>query len=520
MKLSTTLLSTIACFTMTSVFAQPGSLDQSFNSNGVVTTSYFDDSDGEAIIEQADGKIVLVGTSSSGVSQSLRAVRYESDGQIDTGFGSSGSVLLSTTTSVGRAVVIQPDGKILVAGSAIGVVDNDMMVARLNSDGTFDTSFGTNGIMIFDIGNDDNLCESMVLQSDGKIVLGGSAFNGSDADMLIIRLNADGTLDTSFGTAGSVFIDANNADNSGESIQLQTDGKIVLAGTQFINGSGDYMVTRVNANGTMDASFGSNGVVITDVLLGNNEASGCAIQADGKIIVHGGAEITIGPTSSFDFCTIRYNTDGTVDTGFGTTGGIVTTEMGNEGQAVGTSVAIAADGRIIVAGDAFQNGVSEIAMARYLEDGTLDPIFGNGGKVQTAVGSDEDLCNAIALQADGRILLAGESDSGNGDSEFVVARYFGEILSICDCTINPELLVFPNPINASTEVTYTLNSDETVSIELYQMDGKLVQTIVKDEFQKLGEYTYPLNNASELTAGMYHLVITVDSWVRTIELVR
>lgn len=503
-----------------SAAAQPGTLDQTFDSNGIVTTFFAsNDSDGEAIVEQTDNKVVLVGTSDSPNSQSLRVLRYESDGQIDVTFGTGGSVLLSNTESVGRAVVMQPDGKILVAGSAVGLNDNDMIVARLNSDGTFDTSFGTSGIALIDAGNGENLCESMVLQADGKIVLGGSAFNGNDADMLIVRLNNDGTIDATFGTAGAVFIDKDTEDNVGEFIQLQGDGKIVLAGTHYVSGSGDFMVARVNADGTMDSGFGTNGVVTSDVVLGNDESSGCALQTDGKIVVHGTAVINVGPSSTEDFCTIRYNTDGSLDSGFGTAG-IVTTALGTDGEAAGTSVAVTVNGQIVVAGDALVNGESQFAMARYMADGTLDGTFGTGGKVLTEIGPNEDLCNGMTLQADGQILLAGESDAGNGDSEFAIARYNNDFVGICDCIIHPGLSIYPNPINTSTIVSYRLQSDVIVTMELFDISGKLIQTLFKDELQKQGEHEESLRIADALPSGVYNLVISIDSWTRTIELIK
>ncbi|MFK7784557.1 MAG: hypothetical protein AB8B56_05570, partial [Crocinitomicaceae bacterium] len=322
-------------------FCQSGTLDPTFGAGGIVTTSFPGDNDGEAVAIQTDGKILIVGTTDDPSGNlNLRAVRYLSDGTIDAGFGTSGTFVLNMA-SVGSSVALQSDGKILVGGTTdLGLgASFDAIVARLNADGTLDNSFGSSGIVTTDFAGMDDVINGMTLQSDGKIVVGGTTDNNGDDDFLVIRYNIDGTLDNSFASGGMISFDINGGNQEGEFVLVQTDGKVIIGGSS----EDDAAVVRLDAAGAPDATFGTGGFVTTDVVLGYNDAMAGGIQSDGKIVVHGTAEVNIGPMSSEDFSTIRYNEDGSLDQSFGS-GGIVNTPMGNSEEAVGTTMAIQSDG--------------------------------------------------------------------------------------------------------------------------------------------------------------------------------
>ena len=291
-------------------------------------------------------------------------VRYNFDGSIDTTFGTGGVVSSGPGFATGSGVVLQNDGKIVTAGAVFGQ-PNHFALARYNSDGSVDTTFGMGGRVATDFGN--TVPYSMMMQPDGKIVLTGSVGN----DFAVARFNIDGSFDTSFGTGGRVTTDFGGSSGAGYGIARTPDGKIVVAGIHEIVVNSaftyDFAVVRYNADGTLDTSFGASGKVITDFLSSSDIPSSVTVQADGKIIVSG---VTDG-----NFELVRYNLDGSLDTSFGT-GGKVVTDFGSFLE-IGNSVIVQADGKIVVAGFAHPDLQNDFALARYNSDGSLDTIVRN-----------------------------------------------------------------------------------------------------------------------------------------------
>src|SRR5215831_3833925 len=273
---------------------------------------------------------------------------------LDTSFGTGGKVttdFAGGTGAAARTVVVQPDGKILVAGLAVFNGAFDFALARYNSNGTIDTSFGTGGTVttVFDFPGNSDRVFTIVQQPDGKFVAVGSTVN-LFANFALARFNANGTLDTSFGTGGIVTT-AFRVSAEATSAVVQSDGKIVAAGYANLGGGDDFALVRYNSNGTLDASFGTGGKVTTAFLsqgFSLAQANSVAVQPDGRIVAAGIAAVGGG----FDFALARYNSNGTLDASFGT-GGQVTTDFLSQGisLAQANSVAVQPDGRIVAAGN-------------------------------------------------------------------------------------------------------------------------------------------------------------------------
>src|SRR5215471_1271543 len=256
---------------------------------------------------------------------------------------------------------------------------------------------------------------------------------GTSEDNLSESLTAG--LDPAFGAAGKVSLSLGpGAPGNGgraEALAIQPDGKIVVAGFAWQTGTSiDFAVTRFNQDGSLDQSFGTGGRVATDFFGMEDEAQAVAIQPDGKIVVAGRAAIAAatGGVLDFDFALARYNHDGTLDTGFGS-GGKVTTHFG-DGRNIGQAVLLQPDGHIVVAGGApGVNGGLDFALARYSSTGTLDPSFGAGGMVRTDFMGDNDVALALALQPDGKLIAAGEAAGDKSiigtplGTDFALARY-------------------------------------------------------------------------------------------------
>lgn len=313
----------------------------------------------------------------------------------------------------GNSIVLQSDGKIVVAGSAYIGSNFNFGVVRYTSTGALDPTFGSSGKVFTSIGSIESFGRSAAIQSDGKIVVAGYSYSGPTNDFALVRYNSDGSLDNTFGIGGIVITDIDSTSlDVGNSVVIQPDGKIVVAGTSNI-ASEDIAIVRYNSNGSLDTTFGFGGIVTTD-LSTNDRGNSVALQSDGKIVVTGATYIT----SNFDFITLRYNNNGTLDSTFGI-GGIVTTNFDND---IGHSVVIQSDGKILVAGESTNGSDFDLAIFRYNSNGSMDNTFGLAGMVITDVDSWDDRVLSLAIQSDGKIVAAGESYNGFSD-DFVVARY-------------------------------------------------------------------------------------------------
>ena len=400
--------------------AKAGGLDPSFGGTGKVvadlTHSNWDDW-ASALAIQADGKIVVAGGAR------YRVARFGSSGALDASFGSGGQVRIDFTSGSDYAhgVAIQADGKIVVVGqsgsSPGNPKDTKFALARLNSDGTLDASFGVVGKVMTDFTSGYDYAAGVAVQTDGKIIVVGSTGSGQFA---LARYNSDGTLDASFGAGGKVMTGFTPRGDGAYGVAIQADGRIVVVGT---TGSGKFALARYNSDGTLDASFGVKGKVMTGFTSGPDTARGVAIQADGKIVVVGEDGSGNLVRSDTKFALARYNSDGTLDGSFGG-GGKVTTDFTPWGDGA-SGVAIQADGRIVVVGTAAgqQYEDTKFALARYNSDGTLDATFGAAGKVITDFTPRGDGAAGVAIQADGRIVAAGMANSGRSKMKVALARY-------------------------------------------------------------------------------------------------
>jgi len=290
-------------------FNSDGSLDQNFGTEGLVITT--DGYDGAAIAIQPDGKIVVAGSGGSLSLQSIKITlaRYLSNGDLDSTFGTDGLVIVDTSYGVrSRAadVIVQENGNILIAGW----IDENFCVARFDSNGTADPTFAGNGRAQFNFGGAFADAKAMVVQDDGKIVVAGRSNN----DFALARLETDGTMDTTFSVDGKVVTDFAGFWDSATGLAVLADGKIIVSGFASVaENVVDFALARFTSAGSLDASFGTGGLLTTDVN-GDDYAHALAVQDDGKYIVGGG--------SNNNFAVVRYNIDGSLVPSLGT-GGIV-----------------------------------------------------------------------------------------------------------------------------------------------------------------------------------------------------
>ncbi len=412
--------------------AVAGDLDPSFGVGGVATTTFpgLDGGTYMALLVQPDGKVIAAGSGDQGGFQVATLARYNADGSLDQSFGSGGRVVF-TFNGVGGAfqtLALQPDGKIVAAGTSAAI---DFGVARFNPDGSPDLAFGTNGSASTNLGDQDVIL-GLSLQPDGKILAGGRVgfFNPSFG---LVRYGNDGSLDPSFGLGGAVVSPFNGSLII--AVTFQPDGKVLAGGS----GPGvlDFALARYEPDGTPDTTFADNGEAITD--FGSSDViQGLALQADGGIVASGGVVVPIAGGSSTDvFALARYQPDGVLDQTWGV-GGKVTTDFPptDSGEDLAGPVAIQPDGKIAAGG--CSGNCSILGVARYETDGSADSDFGNAGLVSMpSVGAVQ----ALALQPDGKILVA---VNGLG-----VARLLGETV-VTTVTVDIKPGSNTNPINLAS----------------------------------------------------------------------
>lgn len=380
-----------------------GSLDFGFGAGGKVTTDFSGLTDTAlAIALQADGKIIVAG-SSVNTRESAALVRYNVDGSLDNSFGIGGKLTLASVISF-TGIAVQPDGKIVASGYAITVtpkINYDFAVVRFNPAGSLDAAFGNQGSVTTDFAGNDDDCQALALSADGKIIVGGRANRHPltapvEVDFAIARYNNDGSLDASFGNGGKVITDFIQQDWI-SSIALRADGKLVALG-RFSGTFPSFSVSiaRYNPNGSLDASFGAAGKLQTSIEI-NVEMLAVALQPDGKMIAGGTG-----------FMLVRYNPDGSRDPDFHSRGKTSTDFIGKNDEAY--AVALQSDGKIVAAGTSINSdGDPVFALARYNPDSTLDTSFGVGGKVIDDAGL---YAFALLIQPDGKIIAGGRSSEG------------------------------------------------------------------------------------------------------------
>ena len=403
-------------WSFTTVDAPQAALDTSFGTNGKVLTdvSGINDLSGHGdtakdLIIQSDGKIVALGDSYNGNIQlyDFSLARYEANGVLDSNFG-AGGILMTDFGGSDRfsGAVVQPDGKIIVAGSSFIGGDGNLVLARYNTDGALDTTFGIdgNGKVITDVVGNDFITD-IALLPDGKILVVGRTVLGTPSGTLLARYTSGGLLDATFGTGG-IIIDSTIPQMAYvNALSIQSDDKIVVVGKST---SPDIMLTRYTANGALDTTFDNDGKVITD-FGGNETAEAITIAPDGKIIISGWSLNT-----NYTFVLARYNTDGSLDTTFDSDGK-VTTGFGGLSGASSYAISIQADGKLVAAGyiryfnDNDKPG--DFAFARYNNNGSLDVTFGESGLGTVDFNAGSDSAYALCIQADGKIIAAGRSDA-------------------------------------------------------------------------------------------------------------
>ena len=392
--------------------ASPGSLDPTFGVAGKLARDFPSGIfiDGAAI--QADGKILLVGSLQNGSTRDFVVLRMLADGSPDAAFGSGGTV---TTDFQGRFddasdVALQTDGKIVVVGSSSVNGFSDIAAARYLPNGSLDTSFDGDGKFILTMfpGQVGDFLRTVAIQPDGKIVAGG----GADSSVVLMRLNIDGSLDAQFDSDGVAVTTIGTGGSKFQELAVLPDGRLVAAGS---NG-GSCIAARYNSNGTLDTSFAALGRFIAGTGF-FTQCIGMAVQADGKYVLAGQAS----PGNQYDSFIMRLNVDGTLDASFNSNGYAVK-NVNPAGADLFTDIQVQSDGKLLAVGAGGGFPIYDFTVGRFATSGAFDTTFGGGGLLTTDI-TGNDSATVCLIYGD-KLLVVGDNGGDGSSSQGIRAARF------------------------------------------------------------------------------------------------
>lgn len=477
-----------------------GTLDTTFDTDGKLTTKFEYSSDElKKIIVLPDNKIIAIGTSryrqpnNAGFSNIVLS-KYNSNGSLDVSFGNSGKVYSVFGENVYTILnfVVQTDGKILV-NAYYSVFPSSQFVfelIRYNANGSLDVTFGNNGKIVT-----TPILLSLVNPTNGKFLFNGiNNLPSGENEYTLIKYNANGTIDNSFGSNGTVAYNVGNSPFGYSSVVLQPDGKIIASGSYSnLSGQLNYLTIRYNSNGTIDSTFGTNGTIITPTQ-GNVNSN--FVQSDEKIIVCGSSS----NGSGINFSSIKYDSNGTIDSSYGING-IASISLDQYYQI--NSVYLQPDNKILVALSQYnpQQNANEFKVKRINADGSIDTDFGVDNGITTSFYNGYNEAFSIGLQSDNKIIVAGTTNNSI-NNDFAITRLTNSLLSVDNFNENSlNLILYPNPVTNILNIK-TLNELVINEYSIYNMLGQMIYKSA-DKNLKI--------NTTNFTNGIYSIKMKTSS---------
>ncbi len=472
------------------VYSQNPTLDSSFGVDGKTYSSI--QTGLTKIAMNSDGKILVNGYHSSfGGPAYSNVTRYNTDGSLDTTFGVNG-IADTNVNSAALDLAIQSDGKFLIIGS-ITYANNvrNIRITRFNSNGSLDTTFGNSGHAIISRPTTNDSGLTLLIDNVGKIYVGGYIGNNSYSAS-IARLNPDGTVDNSFGVSGS----ATGNGSMTNDLAFFSDGKIIAIGDRY-DGFG---LTKFNTDGSKDSTFGVNGFVSTNLSSygGIGYTHKVLVLSNDDFIVTG----SIFESTKYNSVIAKYHSNGTLDTTFGVNG-ILKKDFGGSIGSFAKDIALDKNNHLIIGYGVGLATDWDFGVGCYNIDGTTVNSFGNNGFFIFNFGAGHDYFSTLLIQPDNKIVMGG-TKGGN-----VLARLENSILSNneFDNTDHLKCKLYPNPITSNSKLSFDLNDDQLLSIQLYDINGKLLKTLIEDKNYSIGHHNVNIDLLENISEGAYILKI-------------
>jgi len=502
------LIISILLLSITMLNAQDGTVDQSFAINGHTMTQILEDKNSAAtnVLVLSDGKILASGIYDNYGRNAVTAVRYNTDGSLDEAFGEGGIVqtYFAETQVVGEqnGLGLQSDGKIIISGYTTSATDYDFAVMRLNSDGSVDSSFGTDGRTLTEIGDKQDYAYGLTIQDDDKIVMVGRRSDNTGSDAIVVRYTGDGHLDASFGTDGVVAIDFDGGADDLRTVEYQSNGKIV-AGGYSSNFGLSFILIKLLPDGSLDTSFDQDGKLKIDTLTG--QVHSLALLNQNQILLagsNGGENVQLA----------KVNADGTLDASFGNSGTLATNFVngGNDGP---QKLLVQSDNKFIVTGTTWLNGPWVMSGQRFNADGTVDNTFADNGSYFVDLNEqDFSRTNDAAMAPDGSIYIAGRTLTDKRIGIFTVLKLNNNATPLVGVEEDEDVINnsytlsqnYPNPFNPSTQIKFSIPKSGFVSLKIYDVLGKEVTNLVSKDLNA-GSYSVKFNAEvnQSLASGVY-----------------
>lgn len=513
--------------------AQPGTLDTSFDNDGLVTTKAGAiGAQLEAAEILPDGKLLLAGysliTTESFADGNITLMRYNTDGSPDTSFGNNGvrfTIIENAHIEV-RHVMLLPNDKYLVCFTRTLASQTFATAgfARFKSDGSLDTSLNGTGFYYPEINGMKIDFRRILLQPDGKIIAVGGLYqlNQVPRAQVIARYDENMVPDTTFGDQGVWISEYTTDRNAFFAAALQEDGKIVVGGDKRLDVWSAFMVSRFTANGMPDETFGEDGSVMFHFNDFVDQLTSLDIQQDGKIVVAGSTKTLAMPDNTWA-CAARLTESGVLDETFGTDGKVQF--QLNEAPEDGLNdVIIRSNGKILLAGNTRIDDEGDYLLIFLNEDGSPDSAFGENGVVTTSFseGAQQHSNNlkAIKEQPDGKIVAAGYAWLPEGHHA-AIARYHVEGTAAAPgFSSNSGITVYPNPANDIVYMQFSLPQAEEVTVKLYNIRGREIPTQYSGRPVTVLDNTVALPEFAQLAQGVYFLQATTSRGTQAFKIIK
>lgn len=524
-KLSLVIFSIQVIWT-SSLCAQAGKLDMEFGGgDGLVATSFFSQqpAEGFAIAVHPDGRIMVSGyTRAADDIEYATLACYQSNGTLDHSFNGTGKLVLpaSGVYAYSQALAIQPDGKVIVVAVQYDSQETWIALYRYNADGSPDITFDDDGRLTTKFGVAYASANAIACQPDGKILVGGYIGNANeDFDRFYVaRYLPDGGLDRSFDEDGIAITAVGDGYTGIASVLVQPDGKIIAAGYAEFDQQEAFAVVRYYSDGTLDYSFGDDGIASAFLGTGYNRGKDAALQSDGKLVIGGYSYNSV--TGEAAFAAIRFNRDGTPDASFDGDGMVKVAISGYSDGA--RTMLLQPDGKILLGGYVHSdiNGGPDMAMVRLTQNGIPDITFSGDGMIVYADG--ESISSEIydmAFQPDGKIVATGYART-DGLNSVRVARFIsGLTVGTSDLAIpDIDISVYPNPVVDDVVIAYQLTEMQTIAIRLCDSQGRVVQELMSPSMRYPRNYAEQLRLKDNMPPGIYFINVYTGERMKSIRI--
>ena len=513
-------------------------MDNSFNDNGIVKNNFSKESSGiPSMIIQEDKKNIVGGmVVETPLNNNFALSRYFENGELDKEFGEEGKVIteFEQLKPVLHSLYSMPNNNIQAFGSAKDNFEsksNFLALVRYKTDGSLVENFGEGGKMLIPSIEEYENILSITLEGEGSntfLVFANNRLEpqegmniGAIKEYYLKKYDFNGNLIDSFGENGKLIISHRVV-----SVGIQQDNKILLLGTANDNSKNGYLVTRYFSDGSLDNTFGIDGEVI--ISFGANQYRPAQIKSldSGEILVLG----SIFKIAKNDFALAKLNIDGTLDSSFGIDGKITTEFTNYSSIALQTddlaySMEVQQNGKIVVVGAISFNSEDKQnqAIIRYDENGTIDKSFGDNGKIITRIPDRYSHGRTVLLQEDGKILVGGISWTGiYKESAFILTRYLIELNvgSLYSSLSENRPLIYPNSVQTTATLKYTLEYQENLTIQLIDLNGQILKTYLQNKPKKAGTYQQQIDLPTDLPAGMYFVSLSSPNGQITIKVTK